>query len=87
MNLALLYQATTLSTSGCMDAMIMSLLRALRAIISIGTHKGILLKFGWEIVYVDCEKEGEKTEPWGRPSLKALVEAMEPFTRTLAVRL
>ena len=54
-------------------------------IISIGTHKGILLKFGQEIVYVGCEKEGKMMEPWGRPSLKVLEGPMEPFTRTLAV--
>ena len=46
-------------------------------IISIGTHKGITL--------VDCEKEGEKTELWGRPFLKVVEGPVEPFTRTLAV--
>ena len=58
-NLALSIQATTLSTSGCKDAMIMSFLRALLAqqIISIGTDKDILLEFDQEIVYVDCEKD------------------------------
>ena len=55
-------------------------------IISISTHKGILLEFGQEIVYVDCVKEGEWTETWGRPSLKVIERPMEPFTRTLAVR-
>ena len=58
-NLALTDQATTLSTSGCENASIMSLLRALWAIISTGTYKGILPEFGQEMVYVDCEKEGE----------------------------
>ena len=55
-------------------------------IISIGTYKGVLLKFGQKIVYVDCEKEGERTEPWGRHSLKVLEGPMEQFTCTLAVR-
>ena len=71
-NVALTDNATTLSTSGCKDATIMSSLRALQVIISIGTHKGILLEFGQAIVYVDCEMEGERTEPWGSPSLKVI---------------
>ena len=37
------------------------------------------------LVYVDCEKDGERMEPWGRPSLKVLDGTMEPFTHTLAV--
>ena len=64
-NLALSDQVTTLSTSGCKDATIVSLLRALWAIISIGIHECIL-KFGLEIVEIDCEKEGGKDGALGQ---------------------
>ena len=83
-NLALSDQVTTLSTSGCKDAMIMSLLQALWAIISIDSNIGILLEFGQEIVHLDCEKGG-KDGALVSPSLKVLEGPMEPFTRTLAV--
>ena len=56
-----------------------------RLIISIDTHKGILLEFG-QIVYVDCEKEWKRTEPWERPSLTVPEGPMESYTRILAVR-
>ena len=52
-NLTIAVDATTLSTSGCKDATIMSLLRALRTINSVGTHKGIVLEFDQEIANVD----------------------------------
>ena len=38
------------------------------------------------IIYVDCVKEGERTKPWGRPSLIIVEGPMEMFTCTLAVR-
>ena len=70
-NFALSDQATILSTSGCKDATFMSSLLALRAINSIGTHKGILLKFGQEIVYVDCENEVGKDGTLGQTFLES----------------
>ena len=81
-NFALSDQATTLPTSGCEDATIMSSVRD----ISIGTHKGLLLKHSQEIVYVDCVMEGDMTETWVRPSLKVLEGPMGLFSRSLAVR-
>ena len=53
-----------------------------RQIICIGTHIGIILKFDQEIIYVDCDKKAEGTEPWDRPSLKVLEGPVELFTRT-----
>ena len=57
-----------------------------RHIICVGTHKTIVLEFDKEIVYVDCEKEGQWTKPRDRPSLNVLEGPMEPFISTLAVR-
>ena len=56
-------------------------------IISIGTHKGNVLKFGPEIVYVDCEIEGGQDGVLEHTFLEGSRWANHwPFTHTLAVR-
>ena len=67
---------------GCDDHV---LIAGYRQIIRIGTHKGIVFRFGQEIIYVDCEKEEGMDGSLDRPSLNVLEGPMEPFTRTLAV--
>ena len=52
--------------------------------ISIRTHIGILQELGQEIVYVDCVRREERTEPWSRLSLKH--GPVQPFTHTQAKR-
>ena len=46
----------------------------------------MVLKFDQEIFYEDCEKEGERMYPRGRPFFIVLEGPLEPFTRTLTAQ-
>ena len=66
-NIVITDQSTTLSTSLYLDATIMSILRALR-VISVGTHKGLILEFGLKIIYA-CQKGGGENGALGQTFL------------------